>query len=192
MQFSILLITKFSSPAWTLFWHSVYCIPVVSADRCQSTSVDTSSFSPSQLMYGVPQGSILGPVLFVLHSPPLSGPIANRYVNHQLFADDTHFPKSAPLSEVTNLTKELNACTDGVKHGGTKISLNLTTTRQKLFFSSSSSLKPSTISIPGSITLGSHNIAFSESARNLGFILDSKQSMKKNVTKNPSNCLLPS
>ena len=36
----------------------------------------------------------------------------------------------------------------------------------------SSSLKPSTVSLPDSITLGSHNILFSDSARNLGFILD--------------------
>ena len=34
-----------------------------------------------------------------------------------------------------------------------------------------------------SITLGSHNIHFSDSARNLGFILDSKLSMKKHVIK---------
>ena len=47
----------------------------------------------------------------------------------------------------------------------------------------SSSLKPSTVSLPDSITLGSHNIPFSDSARNLGFILDSKLSTKKNVIK---------
>ena len=50
-------------------------------------------------------------------------------------------------------------------------------------FSFSSSLKPSTVSLPDSITLGSHNIPFSDSARNLGFILDSKLSMKKHVIK---------
>ena len=37
----------------------------------------------------------------------------------------------------------------------------------------SSSLKPSNVSLPDSITLGSHNIPFSDSSRNLGFILDS-------------------
>ena len=52
-----------------------------------------------------------------------------------------------------------------------------------LLFPFSSSLKPSTVSLPDSITLGSHNIPISDSARNLGFILDSKLSMKKHVIK---------
>ena len=45
----------------------------------------------------------------------------------------------------------------------------------------SSSLKPYTVSPSDSITLGSHNIPFSDSAKNLGFILDSNLSMKKHV-----------
>ena len=69
------------------------------SDRYQSTSVNNSSSSPSQLMYGVPQGSVLGPILFVLYTTPLSNTIANHSVNHQLFADDTQLQKSAPLSD---------------------------------------------------------------------------------------------
>ena len=53
--------------------------------------------------------------LSVLYTTPLSDIIANHSVNHQFFADDTQFQKSAPLGEVTNLTKELNACTDDRK-----------------------------------------------------------------------------
>ena len=54
---------------------------------------------------------------------------------------------------------------------------------EALLFPFSSSLKPPTVSFPDSITPGSHNIPFSESARNPGFILDSKLSMKKHVIK---------
>ena len=50
-----------------------------------------------------------------------------------------------------------------------------------LLFSFFSSSKPAAISLPGSITLGCHNIPFSDSARNLRFILDSELSMKKHV-----------
>ena len=46
-----------------------------------------------------------------------------------------------------------------------------------------SSLRTSTVYLPDSITLGSHNIPFSDSARNLGVILDSNLSMKKHVIK---------
>ena len=102
------------------------------SNRYQSTSVNNSSSSPPQLMYGVPQGSVLGPVLFVMYTTSLSDIIANHSVNHQLFVDDTQLQKSAPLSEVTNLTKELSACTDDIKTWMAKISPNLTT-KQKLF-----------------------------------------------------------
>ena len=54
---------------------------------------------------------------------------------------------------------------------------------ESLLFPFLSSLKPSTIPLHDSITLGSHNIPFSDSARNLGFILDSKLSLKKHVIK---------
>ena len=145
------------------------------SDMYQSTSVNNSSSSPSQLMYGVPQGSVLGPILFVLYTTtPLSDIIANHSVNHQLFADDTQLQKSAPLNEVTNLTKELNACTDNIKTWMTENQLKLNDDKtEALLFPFSSSLKPSTVPLPDSITLGSHNIPFSDSVSNLGFILDS-------------------
>ena len=154
------------------------------SDRYQSTSVNNSSSSPSQLIYGVPQGSVLGPILFVLYTTPLSDIIANHSVNHQLFADDTQLQKSAPLNEVTSLTKELNAYTDNIKTWMTEIQLKMNDDKtEALLFPFSSSLKPSTVPLPDSITLGSHNIPFSDSARNLGFILDSKLSMKKHIIK---------
>ena len=53
---------------------------------------------------------------------------------------------------------------------------------EALLFPFSSSLTPSTVSLPDSITLGSH-IPFSDSARNFEFILDSKLSMKKQTIK---------
>ena len=141
-------------------------------------------------MYCVPQGSVLGPILFVLYTTPLSDVIAKHSVNHQLFADDTQLQKSAPLSEVTNLTNELYACTDDIKTWMTKNQLRLNDDKtEALRFPFSSSLKPSTVSLPDSITLGSHNIPFSDSASNLGFILDSKLSTKKHVIQNLPNCL---
>ena len=78
---------------------------------------------------------------------------------------------------------ELDACTDGIKTWMMENQLELNDNKtEALLFPFSSSLKP-TIPLPDSITLGSHNIPFSDSARNLGFILDSKLSMKKHIIK---------
>ena len=85
---------------------------------------------------------------------------------------------------MTNLTKELNACIDDIKTWMTENQLKLNDDKtEALFFPFSSSLKHSTVPFPDSITLGSHNISFSDSARNLGFILDPKLSIKKYIIK---------
>ena len=147
-----LLTTKFSSPARTLFLAFSLLHSNGFSRTSQSTKVNNSSLSPSQLMYGVPQDSVLGPILFVLYTTPLSDILANHSVNHQLFADDTQLQKSAPLGEVTNLTKELNACTDDIKTWMTENQLKPNDDKtEALLFHFSSSLKPSTVSIPDSI-----------------------------------------
>ena len=106
-------------------------------DRCHFTSVNNSSSPLSQLKHGVPQGSVLGPVLFVLYTRPLSDIIASHSVNHQLFADDTQLQKSAPLSEIDNLTKELCACTDDIKAWMTENQLKLKDDKTEALFSAS-------------------------------------------------------
>ena len=97
---------------------------------------------------------MLGPVLFVLYTTPLSDIIASHSVNHQLFADDTQLQKSALLSEIDNLTKELCACTDDIKAWMTENQFKLNEFKtEALLFSFFSSSKPAAISLPDSITL---------------------------------------
>ena len=78
------------------------------SDRYQSTSANNSSSSPSQLIYCVPQGSVLGPILFVLYTRRLFDIIANHSVNHQLFAV-THSSRN-PSSQWSDQPHQRTQC----------------------------------------------------------------------------------
>ena len=57
----------------------------------RSFTVDINGIKspPSKLLHSVPQGSVLGPLLFILYTTPLSLIISQSSVNHKLYADDT-------------------------------------------------------------------------------------------------------
>ena len=155
--------TVFGIRSTALQWFRSYLL-----DRNQSIVVNNSASSPSPFMFGVPQGS-LGPVLFVLYTNPLSDIIASHSVNQQLFADDTQLQKSTPPNDVQSLTSDLLLCTDDLKSWmcSSQLILNEDKTEAILF----STLSLPSDCLPSSVTVGTHQTAFSDKVRNLGFIL---------------------
>ena len=66
--------------------------------RTQVLTVNEAKSSPSFLTCGVPQGSVLGPVLFILYTQP-PDIISHHSVSHHMFADDTKLYKSDSPSD---------------------------------------------------------------------------------------------
>jgi len=52
-------------------------------------TIENSKSSVIQLLDGVPQRSVIEPLLFILHTTPLSTVISNSAANHHRYADDT-------------------------------------------------------------------------------------------------------
>ena len=134
------------------------------------------------LVYGVPQGSVLGRVLFVLYMSPLWlwDVISNHSIVPHSYADDTQLSKSTDIRKLNELTDSMQACVNDVKSWMNYNKLKLNDEMSEILFIVSPRMSTS-ITLPDSLVLGCSNVSVSSSARNLGVIIDSNLSMKDHV-----------
>jgi len=79
-------------------------------DRSQYVRIGTSRSSVIDLICGVPGGSVLGPVLFILYTAGLISLIESHGLTPHLYADDTQVYGSCPASNVDAFSAKLTAC----------------------------------------------------------------------------------
>ena len=70
--------------------------------------------SPSVLKCGVPQGSVLGPLLFTMYRHPLSAVICQSDISYHFFADDSQLHNSSVPSDFPVLACCLKDCNEDV------------------------------------------------------------------------------
>jgi len=63
----------------------------------------------SAVLFGVPQGTVLGPLLYILYTAPLFDIIAKNQVNAYRYADDLQLHICVPPAEATIATDRLVA-----------------------------------------------------------------------------------
>ena len=83
-------------------------------NRTQSVSIHCYTFDPAPISFGVPQGSVLGPVLFVLYTAFLSTVIEKHSVLHHSYADDSQLQKSARPHQIPDFLS-MQKCIDDTK-----------------------------------------------------------------------------
>lgn len=132
-------------------------------DRCFSVLLGPYSSDVAPLNYGVPQGSILGPLLFSLYLLPLGSIFKKHKLSFHCFADDVQI--YLPLKPSSDSVQALLYCIHDVKEWMAQnfLKLNESKTEVVVF---GNSLEPS--SVLGPLSSYCHH----QSARNLGVILD--------------------
>ena len=84
------------------------------SNRSQTVLVDGILSNPATLSYGVPQGSVLGPILFTMYTKPLSKVIEDNQCSYHKYADDTELTSSSSPSSFPKCKAEISKCTDDI------------------------------------------------------------------------------
>ncbi|XP_051234748.1 uncharacterized protein LOC127351330 [Dicentrarchus labrax] len=84
------------------------------SDRSQFVHVNDESSINTTVSHGVPQGSVLGPILFTLYMLPLGNIIRNHSINFHCYADDRQLYLAIKPNEINQLSK-LQTCLKDIK-----------------------------------------------------------------------------
>lgn len=145
--------------------------------RFQKVMVGSVVSEARELKYGVPQGSVLGPVLFSLYVTPLEDIIVESGCQTVIFADDTQLYITCE-SDASVITIE--SCVDKIRNWmcNNFLSLNESKTEVVCF---SSRFKKSGACIKN-VRIGDVAVETSSIVRNLGVMFDSHATMSGQIS----------
>ena len=142
-------------------------------DRSQKVHPHGSSSASSSLRFDVPQGSVLGPILFTIYTIRL-GEICRRHgVQYHLYADDTQLYVSFKVGDAVDLLeaqRQIEMCIAEIKAWLVMFMFKLNDDK--------------TDKVPlSSVQVGHIGISTSKCARNIGVMSDHHMDMTTQVTR---------
>ena len=148
------------------------------SDRSQSVQVGSVFSKARCLKYGVPQGSVLGPLLFTIYMLPLAK-IFNKYgVKYQCFADDTQIYISCKKSNADGIKARLERCAAELSTWMTDNHLKLNASKSECML-----IHPRGTSLQAlpNISIEENDLLPRPSLRNLGICMDTILSVNSQI-----------
>jgi hypothetical protein len=157
-----------------LSWFSSYL-----KGRSQAIQIGECRSTLRRVSFGVPQGSVLGPILFCLYTAPLADIINKHKIEYHLYADDTQLYIEFSPNELCQARKRMEDCIKDVQLWMSSNLLKLNPEKTEVLFLGT----PRNLRMiqDKSLTVGNAKISGSQCLRNLGSYLDEHLSMINQV-----------
>ena len=101
--------TSFGIDGLPLKWVKSYL-----SNRHQKVKIDDNLSNVLPILYGVPQGPVLGPLLFSMYIYPLTDVIDDHKIFYHVYADDTQLYCSSPSDQIDSLLEKISTSTDDI------------------------------------------------------------------------------
>ena len=150
-------------------------------ERTQKIVVNGHVSESFMLTCGVPQGSVLGPTLFVMYTAPLASIIKSHAIDHHMYADDTQLYKGVIPHNLPSLFIEFENCFQSINFWMTNNMLKLNGSKTEvLLCGSETNHKRINVSC---MNFDDIEICFSNRVKNLGVIFDNSLSMDLQINQ---------
>jgi len=146
-------------------------------DRTQAVSFQNVISELIPLRHGVPQSSVLGPLLFILYTADNERIAAQHGVDLHSYADDAQFYTSCSAADASTSAAVLLCCINDVNIWISSNRLRLNDEKTQFIWVGSSQMLAKTNKAP--LRVGGVDIL--DAVRDLGVVLDSNLTMKKHV-----------
>ena len=150
-------------------------------DRTQQINFNESSSIIGPVTSGVPQGSVLGPLLFVLYTADVPLIAADFGLNIHCYADDGQLYVSGRHGETPTIISTVAACIAEIDNWMSSNRLKLNTDKTQFIWLGTRQ-QITKVSVD-SIILGPNSVKFQTVVNNLGVLIDSHLTMKNHVRK---------
>lgn len=158
-----------------LDWIASYLSDRTQHVRLGETRSPPSLVGPIQL----PQGSVLGPVFFIMYAAALQRLIERHQLTPHLYADDTQIYGSCRPADASGLAQKMSICIDEVSLWMKANRLQLNQAKTEVVWFASSRRQHQIPSDP--VRVGSTHVFPAPTVRDLGVYLDADISMKKHI-----------
>ncbi|GFO47561.1 reverse transcriptase [Plakobranchus ocellatus] len=143
--------------------------------RTQSVQINNDRSDITVLKYGVPQGSVLGPILFTLYTQPIVKILTSHNFNYHFYTDDLQIYIDGTIEDLPNFISNTQNCIEDIKTWMTNNKLKLNEEKTEIILLGHPRFANDFQNV--TINLSGHAITCKQTVKNLEVNIDQSLSM---------------